>query len=167
MSQKRSKQQWGAGKESSTSLDSLLSDFEHSFETMTKSASDALTQSGSGLYQSVTLSKLQQSGAGSRSIFAMPTVSESFENMLNNENRESVGDIGIGDMDELISPRSSQILPQHNSSSASVLSSSVNVEDSNSNIEAILEKYSDRLASMVSAKVLSVSSQQKESTGSS
>ena len=97
----------------------------------------------------------------------MPTVSESFENMLNNEDRESVGDIGIGDMDELISPRSSQILPQHNSSSASVLSSSVNVEDSNSNIEAILEKYSDRLASMVSAKVLSVSSQQKESTGSS
>ena len=98
----------------------------------------------------------------------MPTVSESFENMLNNEDRESVGDIGVGDMDELISPRSSQILPQvHNSSSASVLSSSVNVEDSNSNIEAILEKYSDRLASMVSAKVLSVSSQQKESTGSS
>jgi hypothetical protein len=140
MSPKRRSKLWSDHNDQSTTLDSLLSDFEQSFEAMNKSTSDVLTQSacGSGLYKSTSLSKWSVSGnAPHRSIPALPTVSESFESMLNSP--KTVGD---GD-----------------ASQQSFLSKSGSMDDS-ANIEAILEKYSDKLASMVSAKVLSGSQNQ-------
>jgi hypothetical protein len=169
-SPKSQKRSGGRGAPAS-SLDSLLSDFEHSFEVMTRSTTDILTQSAngssSGLYRSSTLSKWRQSGGAHMSIPVLPTVSESFENVLNNNKDDGIGDQGsssssrfshISGIDELVSPSTSQIFPNNSTSQQSLLSSSVNVEDSNSNIEAILEKYSDRLADMVSAKVMSAAS---------
>jgi hypothetical protein len=170
-SQKRSSKSWRNEHETS-SLDVLLSDFEQSFDAMTRSTSDLLTQSASGstsgLYKSTTLSKWTHSsvsGTEHRSVSVLPTVSESFENMMSPPKSSDGGDESnrlshISGIDELVSPNTSQIFPDNNNnnflsaSQQSQFSASSHVGDSSVNIEAILEKYSDRLASMVSAKVM-------------
>mmetsp|Transcript_5310 Transcript_5310/g.8769 ORF Transcript_5310/g.8769 Transcript_5310/m.8769 type:complete len:1539 (-) Transcript_5310:162-4778(-) len=153
---------WVVQEASSSVLDTLLSDFEESFEVMYKSTNDVLTQSAcgsaGGLYRSTKLSKWSQSSDAHLKINpTLPSVSESFENKLHSPSGTSLVEV---EGRELLSPNTSQVLPSHDLSTSqqSLLTMSSNVDDtSGANIEAILERYSDRLASMVSAKVLSAS----------
>ena len=147
---------WMDEEKVSSSLDILLNDFEVSFETLTQSTSNALSNSanGNGLYKSTTLSKWSDSGKNRSLPAALPTVTESYENMLEtNQLPTNLGD-NPGSSHDFIT---SQQLLTENSSQLSLRSSSA--VDNNTSIEAILEKYSDKIATMVSAKVLSASQQ--------